>query len=88
MPDTVPVTIEVGPDAAAALAEPATRAPLERLGRRTLRPTGGVDQLFAATDALSDEARRRGLADERDGGGPAGRRRSGWWRRRSSRARR
>ena len=64
MPDTVPVTIEVEPEAAAALADPATRARLERLVRRTLRPTGGVGRLFAAMDALSDEARRRGLTDE------------------------
>ncbi len=63
MPDTVPVTIEVGPDIAAALDDPATRARLERLIQRTLQPTG-VDRLFAAMDALSDEARRRGLTDE------------------------
>jgi hypothetical protein len=64
MPDTVPVTIDVEPEVAAALADPATRARLERLVRRTLRPTGGVERLFAAMDALSDEARRRGLTDE------------------------
>ena len=64
MPDTVPVTIEVEPDIAAALADPAMRARLERLVRRTLRPAGGVERLFAALDALSDEARRRGLTDE------------------------
>jgi hypothetical protein len=34
MPDTVPVTIEVEPEVAAALADPATRARLERLVRR------------------------------------------------------
>ncbi len=64
MPDTVPVTIEVEPDIAAALADPATRARLERLVRRTLKPAGGVERLFAAMDALSEEARRRGLTDE------------------------
>ena len=64
MPDTVPVTIDVEPEVAAALADPATRSRLERLVRRTLRPAGGVEQLFAAMDALSDEARRRGLTDE------------------------
>lgn len=63
MPDTVPVTIEVEPDIAAALDDPAIRARLERLVRRTLRPAG-IIQLFAAMDALSDEARRRGLTDE------------------------
>jgi len=65
MPDThtVPVTIDVEPEIAAALDDPATRARLERLVRRTLRPTG-IEQLFAAMDTLSDEARRRGLTDE------------------------
>jgi hypothetical protein len=63
MPDTVPVTIEVEPEIAAALGDPLTRARLERLIRRTLRPAG-VDALFAAMDALSDDARRRGLTDE------------------------
>ena len=65
MPDThtVPVTIDVEPEIAAALDDPATRARLERLVRRTLRPAG-IEQLFAAMDALSDEARRRGLTDE------------------------
>lgn len=64
MPDTVPVTIEVEPEVAAALADPATRARLERLVRRTLKPAGGVARLFTAMDALSEEARRRGLTDE------------------------
>jgi hypothetical protein len=64
MPDTVPVTLEVEPEVAAALADPATRARLERLVRRTLKPAGGVERLFAAMDALSEEARRRGLTDE------------------------
>jgi len=63
MPDTVPVTIEVEPEIAAALGDPQTRARLERLIRRTLRPAG-VDELFAAMDALSDYARRRGLTDD------------------------
>jgi hypothetical protein len=64
MTDTVPVTIEVEPDIAAALADPATRARLERLVRRTLKPAGGVERLFTAMDALSEVARRRGLTDE------------------------
>jgi hypothetical protein len=63
MPDTVPVTIELEPDIAAALDDPATRARLERLICRTLRPAG-IDALFAATDAMSDEARRRGLTGD------------------------
>lgn len=64
MPDTIPVTIEVEPDIAAALADPATRARLERLVRRALKPAGGVERLFAAMNALSEEAHRRGLTDE------------------------
>lgn len=63
MADTVPVTIEVEPDVAAALQNPATRARVLRLIRRTLQPAG-VEKLFAAMDALSDEAHRRGLTDE------------------------
>lgn len=64
MPDTVPVVLDVEPAIAAALDDPATRARLERLVRRTFRPAGGVERLFAAMDALSEEARRRGLTDE------------------------
>ena len=47
MPDThtVPITIEVEPEITAALDDPATRVRLERLVRRTLRPTG-IEQLF------------------------------------------
>ena len=45
MPDTVSVTIEVEPEVAAAL----TRARLERLIRRTLRP----DQRNSASRTLS-----------------------------------
>ena len=63
MPDTVPVTFEFDSETAAALDDPATRARVERLIRRTVRPAD-VEQLFAAMDALSDEARRRGLTDE------------------------
>ncbi|HST74306.1 MAG TPA: hypothetical protein VLJ20_02955 [Acetobacteraceae bacterium] len=63
MPDTVHATLEVEPEIAAALEDPATRARVERLIRRTVRPAG-VERLFAAMDALSAEARRRGLTDE------------------------
>jgi hypothetical protein len=66
MPDdarTVPVTLELDPETATALKHPATRARVERLIRRTVRPAS-VEQLFAAMDALSAEARRRGLTDE------------------------
>ena len=64
MPDTVPVTLERRTRAATALEDPATRARLERLVRRTLRQAREVERLFEAMDALSEEARRRGLTDE------------------------
>ena len=66
MPDdtrTVPVTIDVEPEIAAALGDPATRARLERLIRLTLRPAR-IESLFEAVDALKAEAHRRGLTDE------------------------
>ena len=63
MPDTIPVTIEVDPEAAAALDDPATRARIGRLVSRALRPTS-VEHLIAAMDALAAEAERRGLTDE------------------------
>lgn len=63
MPDTVPVTFEFDPEIAAALDDPATRARVERLIRRTIRPTG-VERLFTVMDAIGAEARRRGLTDE------------------------
>ena len=67
MPDnaTVAVTFEVDPETATALDDPATRARVERLIRRTARPAlAGVERLFAAMAALSDDARHRGLTDE------------------------
>ena len=63
MPDTVAVTIEVEPAAAAALDDPATRARIGRLVSRALRPAS-VERLFAVMDAISDEARSSGLTDE------------------------
>ena len=63
MPDTVAVTIEVEAAAAAALDDPATRARIGRLVSRALRPAS-VERLFAVMDAISDEARSRGLTDE------------------------
>lgn len=64
MPDThtVPVTLDVTPEAAAALEDPATRA--RRAPGQPRGAPGGVGHLFAAMDALSAEARRRGLTDE------------------------
>jgi hypothetical protein len=63
MPDTVPVTIEVEPGAAAALADEATRARVGRLVSRMLQPAS-ADRLFEVMDAISAEAGRRGLTDE------------------------
>ncbi|HKM62404.1 MAG TPA: hypothetical protein VJY39_07920 [Acidisphaera sp.] len=66
MPDdarTVDVSIPVDAGVAAALDDPATRTRVGRLVSRMLRPSS-VDRLFAAMDALSAEARRRGLTDE------------------------
>ncbi len=66
MPDdtrTVPVTLDLDPEIAIALEDPATRARVERLIRRTVKPAS-VERLFEAMDALSAEARRRGLTDE------------------------
>lgn len=63
MPDTVPVTIEVEPAAAAALDDEATRARVGRLVSRMLRPMS-VESLGAAIAALKAEAHRRGLTDE------------------------
>jgi hypothetical protein len=63
MPDTIPVTLEVEPEAAAALADPATRARIGRLVSRVLQPAG-VERLVAAMEALAAEAERRGLTDE------------------------
>ena len=63
MPDTVPVTIEVESDAAAALSDEARRARVGRLAGRMLRPAS-IERLFEVMDAISAEAERRGLTDE------------------------
>jgi hypothetical protein len=56
VPDTVRVTLEVDPETATALQDPATRARLERLIRSTVRPTSVAQ--------LSAETRGRGLTNE------------------------
>lgn len=61
MPDTIPATLELPRDVAAALEEPRARA--TRLLRRAVRPAD-LSDLFAAMGALSDDARRRGLTAE------------------------
>lgn len=66
MPDdarTVPVTLDLDPETAAALGDPATRARVERLIRRTVKPAS-IERLFEVMDAISIEAERRGLTEE------------------------
>jgi len=63
MPGTVPVTIDVEPDIAAALNDPAVRARVGRMVSRMLQPRN-VESLFTAIAALKEEAHRRGLTDE------------------------
>ena len=63
MPDTVPVTLDLTPEVAAALDDPATRARVARLVSRTVRPAS-VERLIDVMNAISAEARRRGLTDE------------------------
>jgi hypothetical protein len=63
MPDTVPVTIDVEPGAAAALEDDVRRARVGRLGSRMLRPAS-VNRLFELMDAISAEGERRGLTEE------------------------
>ena len=66
MPDdarTVPVTLDLDPETAAALGDPVTRARIERLIRRTVQPAS-IERLFAVMDAIGAEAERRGLTDE------------------------
>ena len=66
MPDdarTIPVIIELEPAAAAVLDDDAKRAWVGRIVSRMLQPAS-VDRLFEVMDAISAEARRRGLTDE------------------------
>ena len=66
MPDdtrTVPVTLDLDPETAAALGDPVTRARIERLIQRTVQPAS-IERLFAVMDAIGAEAERRGLTDE------------------------
>ena len=65
MPDTdtvdVPIPVEAG--VASALDDAATRALAGRLVSRMLQPAS-VERLFEVVDAMSAEAKRRGLTDE------------------------
>lgn len=63
MPDTVLVTIEVEADIAAALDDTRTRAAMERLLTRVLRPRRGPSELAQAIADAKAEARAAGLTD-------------------------
>ncbi|WP_043367383.1 hypothetical protein [Belnapia sp. F-4-1] len=63
MPDTVPVTIEVEPGAAAALGDPRTRAAMGRLVSRVLNPRPDPSELAQAITAAKAEGRAAGLTD-------------------------
>lgn len=66
MPDdtrTVPVTFQLDPETATALDDPATRARVERIIRRTAQ-SASVDRLFDAIRALKEDAHNKGLTDE------------------------
>jgi hypothetical protein len=66
MPDdtrTVPVTFQLDPETATALNDPATRARVEHLVARMVRPAS-TQRLFDAIRAAKEEAHRNGLTDE------------------------
>ena len=63
MPDTVSVTIDVEPAAAAVLGDPRTRAAVGRLVSRVLTPHPGPSELAQAITAAKAEARSAGLTD-------------------------
>src|SRR3954467_6910571 len=63
MADTIPVTIEVEPVAAAALGDPRTRAAMGRLVSRVLNPRPGPSELAQAIADAKAEARAAGLTD-------------------------
>jgi hypothetical protein len=64
MADTVEVTIQVAPEAAAALTDARSRAAIGRLVSRVLRPRAGRTELADAIAALKADARATGLTDE------------------------
>ena len=64
MPDTVPVTIEVEPAAAAALGYPRARAAVGRLVSRALRPHAAPGELAQAIAEAKAEAH---IAEATDG---------------------
>ena len=63
MPDTIPVTIDVEPAAAAALADARTRAAMGRLVSRVLHPRPGPSELAQAIADAKAEVRAAGLTD-------------------------
>jgi hypothetical protein len=64
MADTVEVTIQVEPEAAAALTDARSRAAVGRLVSRVLRPRAGRTELADAIAALKADAHATGLSDE------------------------
>ena len=63
MPDTIPVTIEVEPAAAAVLADARTRAAMGRLVSRVLHSRPSPSELAQAIADAKAEARAAGLAN-------------------------
>jgi hypothetical protein len=63
MPDTIPVTIDLEPAAAAVLGNDARRAWVGRIVSRMLQPAS-IERLFEVMDAISAEAEQRGLTEE------------------------
>ena len=63
MPDTIPVTIEVEPAAAAVLVDARTRAAMGRLVSRVLHPRPGPSELAQAIADAKAEVRAAGLTD-------------------------
>lgn len=61
--DTVDVMIPVAPDAAALLGDAAKRAWVGRIVSRMLQPAS-AEHLAEVMDAITAEAKRRGLTDE------------------------
>jgi hypothetical protein len=63
MPNTIGITIEVDPEAAAALADARNRAAVGRLVSRILRPHAGPSALAQAIAEMKQDAAAAGLTD-------------------------
>ena len=64
MPNTVGVELQLGPEAAAALHDPARRELVENLVSRLLHPRPGEDPLAGLIDRIKRKAQAAGLTDE------------------------